>query len=102
MTGIGKMSESEVDSSLEYNNNNSISNNDAFEKYNDDRRIQDSCSISRREPEGKDNDSIVASSLTNDANNKLLPLGETGVLIVFRTNIIIYFHRIRLFQLNTY
>lgn len=74
MTGIGKMSESEVDSSLEYNNNNSISNNDAFEKYNDDRRIQDSCSISRREPEGKDNDSIVASSLTNDANNKLLPL----------------------------
>lgn len=64
----GKTSESELDLSLEYNSINKDSNRC-------EQRLNDTLSVARREPEGKDNDSInTVSSVSADAN-KMVPLG---------------------------
>lgn len=66
----GKASESDLDLSLEYDSQLSK------ELALCDKKLPENMSVARREPEGKDNDSINTTSSVNADCNKMVPLGE--------------------------
>ena len=66
----GKASESDLDLSLEYDSQLSK------ELALCDKKLPENISVARREPEGKDNDSINTTSSVNADCNKMVPLGE--------------------------
>lgn len=65
----GKTSESELDLSLEYDSMSKDLNRC------DKRLLNDNLSVARREPEGKDNDSINTVNSAGADANKMVPLG---------------------------
>lgn len=83
----GKTSESELDFSLEYD----------MQRNKDstmiERKICENLTVARREPEGKDNDSInTVNSLNADAN-KMVPLGKLFFSVLLnKKNIYEYFY----------
>ena len=70
----GKVSESEIDLSLEYDHQL----NKEMMNCSDD-RMMDELTVSRREPEGKDDDSINTMNSGSVDTNKMMPLGEYPV-----------------------
>lgn len=66
----GKVSESDLDLSLEYDSQLSK------ELALCDKKLPENMTVARREPEGKDNDSINTTSSVNADCNKMVPLGR--------------------------
>ncbi len=69
----GKASESDFDLSLVYESQLTK------DSLKDDQRVADSLPVARREPEGKDNDSINTVNSANADPNKMVPLGKEKI-----------------------